>query len=172
MNSRIAFIVIILSFVSVASCAYELRLYLTFIGTSSTNSTGIVRAKAQSQISTTLIDNEYGFRHAERQFKGPTAAWVSVYTSTTEAGNITFGVDSAPGRTHIINFERVATQNIVNWHNFQHGAAYYNVTGGQGAFAGADGLLSSTYTLDPTNLYNIQRVTGSLWLQGNPPQAF
>eukprot|EP00026_Physarum_polycephalum_P018396 Phypoly_transcript_19968.p1 GENE.Phypoly_transcript_19968~~Phypoly_transcript_19968.p1 ORF type:complete len:177 (+),score=28.97 Phypoly_transcript_19968:90-620(+) len=168
---NILLLAIALSLVSVASCAYELGFYLTFIGTSSGNTTGTSRAKAVSQETRTLIDNTYGLTYEERAFFGASAVWTSQFDTSVpkEIGNITFGITAPKGQQHVINFEQLSYQKIDQWHGYTHGAGFYNVTGGVGAFAGADGILAFTVTLNTTDNSFRRHVTGSLWIQGNPP---
>jgi hypothetical protein len=53
------------------------------------------------------------------QFDGSSAVWLSAYNSTTEVGNITFGITTP---VHIITFQRLAVQRTIDWHDLHHGA--------------------------------------------------
>jgi hypothetical protein len=164
-------LLLLVAYVSLASCAYELGFYLTFFGAASSNTTGVAKAKANSQQTTTLVDNVYGITYRERQYIGATAIFLSNFDLSvpSETGNISFGLPSPNSPSHVITLSLLSFKAVENWHGFQHAAGAYNVTGGLGAFKGADGVLAFTRTSNYTSNEFLTHVTGSLWIQGNPP---
>jgi len=100
------------------------------------------------------IDNKQGLVSSETLLKGPTS--ILVYTlkingdSYTATANATFGDDTGQ-KAHYLYYTTINTGYITTGNGWQHYTAYYNITGGEGAFFGAEGRITSNLIYNTTS---------------------
>jgi len=114
----------------------------------------VLQGKAGTTIFNTKIDNKYGLVSSENQLKGPVSILTYTFTingnSYTATANATFGDDIGP-KSHYLFYETLNPGTIISGNGWQHYTAYFNVTGGEGAFFGAVGIITSNVIYNTTS---------------------
>jgi len=112
------------------------------------------QGKAETTTFVTKIDNKNGIVFTETELKGPTS--ILVYTlkingdSYTATANATFG-DDVGVKSHYLYYQTINTGYITTGNGWQHYTAYFNITGGEGAFFGAAGRITSNLIYNTTS---------------------
>lgn len=125
-------------------------------------------AVARSQVATTTLEADGVSYKLDESAAGDSARWVSWTIaqkgdSWSEAGNITFG---APGSTSSINFESFGFSGSINsgpTPGYQFGAITYNITGGDGMFSDAYGVMVDMFESGATSTTFPIRAWGFFW---------
>jgi len=161
--------------VACSFAARQVPWVLVLIGsTASIDSTHLqATGKAYSEIFTTMISNQFGVETHVRNLVGPTAFFNSIITLSspinattfTEAGNITFGA-SHLSQIHALTFQTVGMGTLNNTYQagFTGGAVIWEITGGVGAFQGAEGLITSNFVANGNTDDYIDYEVGNIWL--------
>jgi len=164
--------------VYLATFSYGMRqipYVLVLVG--STTSTGETTLAAQatgdSQLLTTIITDQFGIETTVRNLCGPTATYESMVTlnappatatSFSEVGNITFG-ENHGSQVHLIKFKTLVGRLNGNIETgVTPGVAVYEITGGEGAFHGAKGFITSNFVLNDTTGTYIDYEAGRIFL--------
>jgi len=136
-----------------------------------------VTLKAPGQVITTKIDATYGVESTFKNLIGTKADWTSTgsfsnaTTFVETSGSIAFG-------THLHNDHTVQFNSDSKGHLFPApdgekqdwaGTAAYVITGGEGAFKGANGIMTASYTITEGDKFDTVNalVSGQFWTPDN-----
>eukprot|EP01100_Stratorugosa_tubuloviscum_P005537 TRINITY_DN245_c1_g1_i1.p1 TRINITY_DN245_c1_g1~~TRINITY_DN245_c1_g1_i1.p1 ORF type:complete len:170 (-),score=78.31 TRINITY_DN245_c1_g1_i1:52-561(-) len=139
----------LISIVSSIQVEYSLQ-FQGLLFNAGMNSPEAFDARASTEVITTTIDPVDGVDCVVKTGVGAQGLLKSqiVFKGTTfvQNGTITFGL-SSQDHTHVLKFESIYG-NCVHSHGNIRGAGVFNVTGGEGQFAGAHGYITTNFLVN------------------------